>query len=162
MRLAFVAVLLVSVVMLAGCPPKTEAPPAAEVKSDAPPAAPAAGVGSSENEKAAVAAADAWLKLVDEGKYAESWKETAGFFRKAVPQADWEKQMRTFRDPLGALESRTAQETKYTTSLPGAPDGEYVVIVYKASYAKKSDAIETVTPMKEADGTWRVSGYFIK
>ena len=24
------------------------------------------------------------------------------------------------------------------------------------------EAIETITPMRDADGTWRVSGYFIK
>jgi hypothetical protein len=26
----------------------------------------------------------------------------------------------------------------------------------------KATAIETVTPMKEDDGTWRVAGYYIK
>lgn len=51
----------------------------------------------------------------------------------------------------------------YATKLPGAPDGEYVVIQYKASFANKESAVETITPMKEADGTtWHVSGYFIK
>ena len=33
-----------------------------------------------EAEKAAVAAADAWLKLVDAGQYAESWAEAAEYF----------------------------------------------------------------------------------
>jgi hypothetical protein len=47
-------------------------------------------------------------------------------------------------------------------SLPGAPDGEYVVIQYRTSFENKNDAIETVTPMKDTDGTWRVSGYYVK
>ncbi len=48
------------------------------------------------------------------------------------------------------------------TSLPGAPDGEYVVISYETSFTNKKSAIETVTPMLDKDGKWRVSGYFIK
>lgn len=48
------------------------------------------------------------------------------------------------------------------TQLPGAPDGEYAVIQFETSFANKKSAIETVTPMKDPDGKWRVSGYFIK
>lgn len=48
------------------------------------------------------------------------------------------------------------------TSLPGAPDGEYVVIQFETSFEKKKSSLETVTPMKEKDGAWRVSGYYIK
>ena len=45
---------------------------------------------------------------------------------------------------------------------PGAPDGEYLVIRFAASFEKKQSAIETVTPIKDADGIWRVCGYFIQ
>ncbi len=48
------------------------------------------------------------------------------------------------------------------TSLPGAPDGEYVVIQYRSEFENKSNAVETVTPMRDADGEFRVSGYFIR
>jgi hypothetical protein len=58
--------------------------------------------------------------------------------------------------------SRTLKSASYAKSLPGAPDGEYVVIQFDATFEKKQSAIETVTPMKEPDGRWRVSGYFIK
>jgi hypothetical protein len=51
---------------------------------------------------------------------------------------------------------------RYATSLPGAPDGEYVVIQYKTRFANKKNAIETVTPMKQRSGHWRVSGYYIR
>jgi L-cystine uptake protein TcyP (sodium:dicarboxylate symporter family) len=37
-------------------------------------------------EKAAVMAAQKWVSLVDRGKYAESWKEAAGYFKAAVSQ----------------------------------------------------------------------------
>jgi hypothetical protein len=33
---------------------------------------------------------------------------------------------------------------------------------YDTSFANKKSATETVTPMLDNDGQWRVSGYFIK
>jgi hypothetical protein len=51
---------------------------------------------------------------------------------------------------------------KFFKSLPGAPDGQYVVIKYDTTFANKAAAVETVTPMREADGSWKVSGYFVK
>ena len=116
----------------------------------------------SDEEKAAVAAAKKWLGLVDEGKYGESWKEAAGFFRNAVKQEQWEQSLQAVRKPLGKLVSRQVKTKTYKTSLPGAPDGAYVVIQFETSFENKKSAIETVTPMMDKDGTWRVSGYFIK
>ena len=58
--------------------------------------------------------------------------------------------------------SRELLSAQHMTSLPGAPDGDYVVIQFKTSFANKKSAVETVTPMLEKDGVWRVSGYFIK
>jgi hypothetical protein len=36
------------------------------------------------------------------------------------------------------------------------------VIQFRASFENKKSAVETVTPMKDEDGQWRVSGYFMK
>jgi Protein of unknown function (DUF4019) len=38
-------------------------------------------------EDAAQTAAESWLKLVDDGKYAESWEQAAKLFKGAVEQA---------------------------------------------------------------------------
>ena len=112
-------------------------------------------------EKAA-AAAEKWLSLIDGEKYGESWKEAAEFFRNAVKQGQWEQSMQSMRKPLGKLVSRQVKSKTYSTSLPGAPDGEYVVIQFETSLERKKSAVETVTPMMQKDGQWRVSGYFIK
>lgn len=110
----------------------------------------------------AVAAADAWLELVDGARYDDSWDEAAAFFRGAVPKAQWAGQVGGVRGPLGAVQSREVMSTTPATELPGAPDGEYVVIQYRTSFDHKSSAVETVTPMRDADGVFRVSGYFIR
>ncbi len=121
----------------------------------------ASAAGTEDKEKAAVSASDAWLKLVDNGEYAESWKTAAEYFRNNVKQDQWEQVMKGVREPLGKALSRTLKSTRYSTSLPGAPDGQYVVIKYQASFENKKWTVETVTPVLEKDGTWKVSGYFI-
>ncbi|MEW6265069.1 MAG: DUF4019 domain-containing protein [Thermodesulfobacteriota bacterium] len=117
--------------------------------------------GDSEKEKAAASAAEKWLSLVDEGNYSDSWKEAAEYFRKAIKQEQWDQSLQAARKPLGKLVSRKLKNATYKTSLPGAPDGEYVVIQFNTSFENKKTAIETVTPMMDKDGKWRVSGYYI-
>ena len=41
---------------------------------------------NTKKEIAAVAAAEQWLLLVDEGKYDQSWREAAEYFKNAVSQ----------------------------------------------------------------------------
>ena len=108
------------------------------------------------------ASREEWLALVDAGHYAESWEAAATYFKNAVPRADWVKMMEGGRRPLGKLVSRTFGAKKYMTSVPGAPDGQYVVIQFKTVFENKAKAVETVTPMFDRDETWRVSGYYIR
>ncbi len=116
----------------------------------------------SKKEKVAVTSAEKWLGIVDEGNYAESWKESAEYFRNAVKQDQWESAVQAVRKPLGKLVSRKMKSTSYKTSLPGAPDGKYVVVEFDTVFENKKTAVETVTPMMDKDGAWRVAGYYIK
>lgn len=116
----------------------------------------------SKKEMPALSAAEEWLAMVDSGKYAESWEETAELFRNAVPPEQWEQSMQAVIEPLGKLISRKVKMKEYKPSLPGGPDGEYVVIQFETSFENKKVAVETVTPMMGKDGVWRVSGYYIK
>jgi hypothetical protein len=115
-----------------------------------------------DKEAAALAAAKTWLELIDHGKYGESWEAAAAYFKGAVTKEYWEQTLAAVRKPLGAVVSRELESKTYAQSLPGAPDGEYVVIQFNTSFGKKKSAIETVTPMLDTDGNWRVAGYFIK
>jgi len=148
----------------AGCspskPPETPQPVAAQ--NTAPASAPTASAGSSSPEQAGQASAEAWLALMDAGKYGESWTQASTLFKNGVDQKAWEKAATTVRTPLGKLESRSMKSRMFTKTIPGAPDGEYLVIKFDASFEHMKAAIETITPMKEADGSWKVSGYFIK
>ncbi len=118
--------------------------------------------GRTEKKAAALSAAQKWLAMIDKEQYAESWKENAELFRNAVSAQQWEQMMQAVRKPLGKLVSRKVKTKTYAKALPGAPDGEYVVIQFETSFENKKSAVETVTPMLDKDGVWRVSGYYIK
>jgi len=153
---AMSAVLLVSALVLSGCKSKESEPESEVVKRQASVEA------NPEAEKAAIEVAGAWLKLIDDGKYSQSWDEAAEYVKALVNRDDWQKSLRGARQPLGRLVSRELKTKSYTTSAPGAPDGQYVIIQYDTSFQNKVSAIETVTPMLDKDGKWKVSGYYIR
>jgi hypothetical protein len=114
-------------------------------------------------EAVAQRAAESWLALVDSARYSASWTEAAAAFRAAVTQGAWDSTMVRVRGPLGATRSRELLGAQYSTSLPNAPPGEYVILQFRTVFAgREAPAVETVVPMKDPDGTWRVSGYFIR
>jgi hypothetical protein len=125
-------------------------------------AAPIPSHAADKPEKEAQAAAESWLALIDAGQFAESWQATAAVFQVAVSQPQWKSSLESVRKPLGTLVSRKLKSAKYSKKLPGAPDGEYVVLQFTTSFTNKNGAVETVTPMLDQGGKWKVSGYFIK
>ena len=110
----------------------------------------------------AVDAAINWLLLIDGEKYAESWNEAADYFKSAIPQDQWISMMNSAKKPLGKVVMREMKEKRDFTTIPGAPDGRYVVIKFNTSFANKKSATETVTPKLEPNGKWLVSGYYIE
>jgi hypothetical protein len=106
--------------------------------------------------------AESWLTLVDNGDFSGSWEQSASIFKAAITKEQWQKALAGSRGQFGNLVSRKLKSATYTTNLPGAPDGDYVVIRYESSFENKKSAVETVTPMLDKDGQWHVSGYFIR
>jgi hypothetical protein len=113
-------------------------------------------------EAEAFQAAEIWLQLIDQEMYEESWNEAASIFKSAVTAEQWQQQVKAARAVFGEFGARELKGTEYMSSMPGAPDGDYVVIQFNALFANKEAAVETVTPMKDPDGVWRVAGYYIK
>jgi len=113
-------------------------------------------------EKPIVAAAQSWLGEIDSGNYAKSWQQASAYFRGAVTERNWTDALNGARKPLGNLLSRKVAKTRSATSLPGAPDGNYLVMQFATSFTNKKNAAQTVTFMREKDGNWRAAGYYIK
>ena len=115
-----------------------------------------------EKETIAEKSAKKWLNLIDRAEYRESWLEAAAYFQNNVTRQEWQRTIEGVRQPLGNLLFREVASIQYATTLPGSPDGEYVVIQYNTSFENKELAVETVTPMLERDGEWKAAGYYIK
>jgi len=103
-----------------------------------------------------------WVNLIDEEAYDKSWDEAAAFFKQAVVKDLWVETVEKVRVPFGKVLKRDLIDSQYLTSLPGVPDGEYMVMQFAAEFEKKEKAIETITVMLDEDGEWRVAGYYIK
>ena len=117
---------------------------------------------SQDKKTVAEGAARNWLKLVDSGNYAQSWDDTGNVLKANVAREQWQELLARNRAPLGAVISRKLKSAEYTTQLPGAPEGQYVVLQYESGFEHKNSAIETVTPTLDKDGTWRVCLYTVQ
>jgi hypothetical protein len=117
---------------------------------------------SEEASSPAVKAAEAWVALLDAGKYDQSWKQAAPVFQTGIKQADWRKAVGSVRKPLGKPISRKLVSEQETPVPGGGPEGMYVVIQFHTDFEQKKGATETITPWRDKDGRWRVSGYYIK
>lgn len=108
-------------------------------------------------------AARAFLALTDRDDGMASWQLTGKQFQNAITDVRWTEALRGVRVPLGAVVERALLSTTFKTNFAGAAaEGDYALLLYRTSYANRTDARETVTLEREPDGTWRVIGYFIR
>jgi hypothetical protein len=114
-----------------------------------------------KSKQAAEKSAQQWLALVDAGKYGESWEQAAEFFKSAVTKDAWQQQVSSARSQTGKFKSRSLKSAEYTEILPNAPAGKYVVVQYDSSF-DSGQWIETAVLMEQKDGSWKISGYFVK
>ena len=112
-------------------------------------------------EQAAERQALGFLGYLDHGRYADSYAYTGMLIRAQLDREAFAKQIEKTRAGVGALLSRELIDASYTTTVPGAPDGQYVVLHYAVSFANRQEAVETMI-LAFAKGYWRVSGYYIK
>ena len=110
----------------------------------------------------AIKAAEEFLLLVDTSQYSQSWDLASSFFKSRVSKESWVKQISALRPAFGKVIDRHILGVQSVTELPGAPDGQYMVIQYNTSFEDKRKAVETITPMLDTDGKWHVSGYYIQ
>lgn len=122
-------------------------------------------------------AARAWLDWIDAEKYPESWEAAAPDFQAQIEQDEWIRLMRLHRQPLGQVEKRMLKRLFFTTELPDAPSGYYVVVQFETQFSEREESVlEILTPVlvvnQDVDqgespsalpeGDWRVIGYYIK
>jgi len=121
------------------------------------------GAALAQDPKASAAQAEArdWLALADRSDAKASWNAAGKKFQEAMPMSGWADALAKARDRLGSVKGRTIFKTGFKKTFPGAPEGDYALIVYTTSFANKARSRETLTLERESDGKWRVVGYSI-
>jgi len=103
----------------------------------------------SQLEKEAIVVAQKWLTLIDNEKYEESWGESAKIFQNAITKENWASTVKNVRSKAGKFQTREVASSTYTTTLPGVPDGDYVIIQFNAKFENNENAGTVKTGTKE-------------
>jgi DNA-binding CsgD family transcriptional regulator len=101
----------------------------------------------------AARAAEDFLNLVDQARWAESYAATGSQFRELNTLARWSEVSERVRPPLGKLLTRNIVGNEY---VPAPPEG-YRLIKFRSTYANDTVQTESVSLAWE-DGAWKVVG----
>ena len=112
---------------------------------------------AAENDAASAArVAESFLKLVDEGRWADSYAATGAQFRKLNTLERWAEVSEKVRPPLGKLLTRNLTNNEF---VPAPPEG-YQLVKFASSYADGTNQVESLSLAWE-DGAWKVVGIVI-
>ena len=111
-------------------------------------------------KNAAISAAERWLTLLDQGDYSEAFEWEAQDFRMARTQAQFVRYMQARRTPFGQALGRKVIGSANIRKFVGVPEGNYVSVLFKTHFEKKSETAERVILVQQAVG-WRVLEYRI-
>jgi hypothetical protein len=111
--------------------------------------------------QAARQAAEAWIQLLDDGKFDQAYLQMGMTAHRQISQQQWRDQLNATRARYGTLESRIFQYPNYTTTLKNAPPGQYVVLNYLCTFSSHLTSPETVVMTKVGTG-WMVAGFQVE
>jgi len=115
----------------------------------------------SEQERAAHESALAWLKLVDDKKYAASRDEMSEIVRSSVTAEEWTKKVAPVRQQTGAIVHRKLKQARYTMAMPELPGIEGVILQFDSEFTVGKAASETIAVVLDKDDRWRVASYTV-
>lgn len=102
-----------------------------------------------------------WLRVIDEGRYAESWQGLATLVKGMGTAEQWGASVSQARAAFAGTVVRRAAETAETMPQPpGAPAGEYARVVFATTFSGGASGRETLMAARE-EGKWRAVGYYI-
>jgi len=104
----------------------------------------------------AAQAAEAFLDLVDESRWAESYAATGAQFRELNTLERWAEVSERVRPPLGRLLTRDLVTNEY---VPAPPEG-YRLVKFASSYESGTNQVESLSLVWEG-GAWKVVGIVI-
>jgi hypothetical protein len=116
---------------------------------------------TSAEDQAAQRQALGFLGYLDSGRFADSYAYTGSLMRSQLDREAYAAKVQSSRASIGTLQGRELIDAIPEQMVPGAPEGQYIVLHYHANFSNFSDAVETVT-LAFSKGYWRIVGYYIK
>ncbi len=110
------------------------------------------------HEQAAREAALEWLELLDDRDYEAAYDREAARVRAGGTVRQFSRSMTSRRTPFGRVLSRKFLGAGRSHRLTGAPDAEYVSVLFRTSFEYKAVTGERVILIND-HGTWRVVDY---
>ncbi len=107
-------------------------------------------------------AAMQWLGLLDGQQWGASWLGAGSLLKDVVSQNQWIDAIRSLRGNLGNASNRKYSSTQEKKQLTYGTRGDFAIVQFNTTFAKKSNMTETITLM--TDGRlkqWRVISYSI-
>ena len=117
---------------------------------------------AADETPASMESAEKFLTYIDAGDWQGSWDASGAFFQSQASAEEWANIVEPVSEQVGTAESRTLASVQRTSSLPGAPEGDYEVLQFSTSFSKvDGPAVETLIMLEQEDG-WGVAGYFVR
>ncbi len=116
----------------------------------------------------AIDAGNAFLKLIDHGQYDDSWDACASTIKNTITKSSWDTVMKINRARFGTLVSRKLESAQAAITVPGSPEGQYVILEYKGSFNLRKSEGTTTKPTTETvvitneNGKWLGYQYSIR
>ncbi len=101
----------------------------------------------------AARAAETFLQMIDEGRWADSYALTGAQFRQLNTLERWSEVSGRLRPPLGKVVTRDIVGNEF---VPAPPAG-YQLVKFRSTYAGGAQQTESLSLVRE-EGTWKVVG----
>lgn len=106
-------------------------------------------------------AAEAWLRLVDQGSYGNSWEAGALPLKLIMNRKEWTLTVEAMRKPLGRVVKREVGDIRLAQDPKGLAKGNYMIFLYDTTFSTGHQAKEILTLQQGNDGQWRVLTYLV-
>ena len=106
-------------------------------------------------------AAEAWLKIVDQGSYGNSWDAAALPLRLTMTRKEWISSVQAMRKSMGHLVERKVADIRLAQNPKNLARGNYMVFIFQTSFSSGHVAREILTLQQSGEGQWRVLTYML-
>jgi len=109
----------------------------------------------------AVAKAREFARMIDSGKIETAYTNASELLQLSQDQLTWDNNIKRSQTLLGPVEKRTLVAVRSVQTFPHLPDGDYLIVQFKAKTTHKSQAAEVIL-MQQQGSHWLVADYSIR